>query len=144
MVSETVSDNYIDNDYERILIHKRIDSLKSLNELKELEEELIDRFGPISDELYAFMYEKLSMHFAKEFGIYRIIKNEPGKLIYLIDKKKALIYDGVLMFNEALRRNILLQTKKDDLRIIFNKSKNDKETFENITLYFNTILKALN
>jgi transcription-repair coupling factor (superfamily II helicase) len=59
MVSETVSDNYIDNDYERILIHKRIDSLKSLNELKELEEELIDRFGPISDELYAFMYEKL-------------------------------------------------------------------------------------
>jgi hypothetical protein len=84
------------------------------------------------------------MHFAKEFGIYRIIKNEPGKLIYLIDKKKALIYDGVLMFNEALRRNILLQTKKDDLRIIFNKSKNDKETFENITLYFNLILNSIN
>ena len=144
MVSETVSDKYIDNDHERILIHQRIDSIKSIKNLNELEEELIDRFGPISDELYAFMYEKLSMHFAKSFGIYRIIKNEPGKLIYLIDKKKALVYDGVLMFNEALRRNILLQTKNDDLRIIFTKYKNDKETFENIALYFNLILNNTN
>lgn len=69
LVNRTIDKKYIDNDDVRIQMHRKIDKLKSVEELKELESEMIDRFGTIEEELYLYMYEKLMKNFCKIIGI---------------------------------------------------------------------------
>ncbi|MDE5714954.1 MAG: transcription-repair coupling factor, partial [Anaeroplasmataceae bacterium] len=72
LVSRTIDKNYIDNDDIRIEIHKKIDKLKTLDALYELEKELIDRFGEENEELLLYMYEKLMKNYCNKLKIVKL------------------------------------------------------------------------
>nr|MDE6655774.1 transcription-repair coupling factor [Anaeroplasmataceae bacterium] len=72
LVSRTISREYIENEDVRIEIHKKIDKLKTLKNLEDLELELMDRFGEIEEELSLYMYEKLMKNYCKHLDIYKI------------------------------------------------------------------------
>ncbi|MCB9498455.1 MAG: transcription-repair coupling factor [Bacillales bacterium] len=59
IMSRHIDEHYIEDDYVKIEVHTKISSLKSEKELKDLKEELKDRFGPVKDALLEYMYTKL-------------------------------------------------------------------------------------
>ena len=68
-VSKHVDKKYVSDDEIRIYIHKRIDSIASEEDKKELIQELNDRFGKISDELMLYIDKKYLDILAKKCGI---------------------------------------------------------------------------
>ena len=64
-----VDPNYVSMDSVRIEIHKRISELNRLNDVEDLKQELIDRFGPLDVDLLLYMYERLFKKFASKIGV---------------------------------------------------------------------------
>ena len=60
---------YINHDPVRIEIHKRIASLNKMQDLEDLKQELLDRFGPIDIDMMTYMYEKLYKKLGHQVGI---------------------------------------------------------------------------
>ena len=63
-VSTSISDDYVDDEEIKILIHKKINQIDSYEKLESVKFELEDRFGKITDDMYIYMhqewFEKLS------------------------------------------------------------------------------------
>lgn len=102
LVSRTISKDYIENEDVRIEIHRKIDQLKRLDELKDLKNELIDRFGQVDEELMLYMYEKLMKNLCQEVGIYKMDTSKAGKIEYTFDEKTSNEKDGNFLFNTML------------------------------------------
>jgi transcription-repair coupling factor (superfamily II helicase) len=140
LVNRTIDKNYIDNDDVRIAMHRKIDKLNSLEALKELEAEMIDRFGEINEELYLYMYEKLMKNFCKIIGIEKMnTNNYYMEFIYSIEASKTA--DGNLLFSECSSFNdIKLSYKDGKIYIIMSVGRKEKlECFKQICNYFNRI-----
>ena len=58
-VATSISDNYVKEDELKIYIHQKINKIDSIAAIENLQEELKDRFGTLSDELVVYMYEEL-------------------------------------------------------------------------------------
>ena len=106
MVNRTISSDYIDSDIERINIHKKIDLINTLDDLKDLEEELTDRFGAIPNDLYLYMYEKLMQHMAKNYGIYKIIKGK-DTIRFILNPIYNETLDGLSLFRMAYEMKLI-------------------------------------
>ena len=106
MVNRTISDTYINNDYERINMHKKIDNLNTISDLTDLELELVDRFGPIPDDLELYMYEKLMQHMAKAYGIYKIIKGT-DTIRFVLNPEKNKYLNGLELFRLAYEAKLI-------------------------------------
>jgi len=119
LVSRTIQKDYINSDDLRIEIHKKIDKINSLAGLHQLEDELIDRFGQIDEELYLYMYEKLMKSYCKQIGVYKIDTKKPTEIVFYIDKESSKKKDGNLLFQEASKRNTIRLNYKDfEIQII--------------------------
>ena len=75
-VSTNISDNYVIEDDLKIYIHKLINSINNMDELKEVQNQLEDRFGKLSEEIIIYMYEELFEKKAKKIGIRDIKQNK--------------------------------------------------------------------
>ena len=107
LVSRTIQSNYIDNDDTKIEIHKKIDAINSIAGLHQLEAELLDRFGEISEELYLYMYEKLLKSYCKQLHIYRMDTSKPTSVTYFMEADQSKKKDGNLMFQEAYKAKVI-------------------------------------
>lgn len=99
-----IPEDFIPDVHNRLILYKRIASARSDEELKELQVEMIDRFGLIPDatkRLFALMKLKLKanplgisrMDFGAEFGRISFIEQptfDPMKIIGLIQKSPAM------------------------------------------------------
>ena len=143
IVNRVVSTDYIPNDDVRISIHKKIDNLKSYDEIKELIGELEDRFGPVSKELYLFMLERFMRFKANEIGIIKI-ENRNNEIKFFMSKNESKQQDGIFLF-ENIRNYKNLRITSSEGRIIFiiyniNKD-NMEDIFNNIIAFFESIKK---
>ena len=82
-------EGYIPDDYikeeEKIVVYKRILQVSSVDELKELKKELIDRFGKMPIEVQnLFNYNKIKL-FSKEIGL-REIEERDGSFVIKINE----------------------------------------------------------
>ena len=100
LVNRTIDKNYIDNDDVRIAMHRKIDKLDSLEALKELEAEMIDRFGDINEELYLYMYEKLMKNLCKIIGVEKMNTNN-YYMEFIYSTEASAKANGEIMFNEC-------------------------------------------
>ena len=81
-----IPDEYIEKD-EKIVIYRRVAELKTQDELKELENEVRDRFGnPPREVINLFYYIRIKLK-AKEFGISVIRQEEEGFFIRFLSEK---------------------------------------------------------
>ncbi len=143
LVSRTISDNYIENDDVRIEIHKKIDKLQSLEELNNLENELIDRFGDISEELSLYMYEKLMKNYCKKLDIYKIDNTNKRYYDFIFTDIKSKKSDGNFLFNTTLNyENIKLTYNKGEIHILLDIQGREKISyFKEICNFFSKIDK---
>ena len=75
-VDTHIADEYVDDESIKIEIHKMINTIDSLQKLKEVKEELIDRFGQIDEKIEIYMYEEWFEKLALELNITKVVQND--------------------------------------------------------------------
>lgn len=142
-VSRTIDAGYIENEDVRIEIHKKIDKLKTLKQLNELEAELLDRFGAIELEMQLYMYEKLMKNYCKKLGIYKINTENPRYYDFIYSKDTSQKQDGNFLFSEMLKfKNLKLTYQNNEIHILLEiQGRNKLEYFKEICSYFSCINK---
>jgi transcription-repair coupling factor (superfamily II helicase) len=117
-----ISDNYISNEDIKIEIHKKIDKLKTLSDLKNLTEELHDRFGDFSKEIDLYMYEKVFNELCKKLDIDHISDTQ-SQIILFMSKPMSNSMDGNLMFRlqNEISKELSLNYYNHMIQIIMDK-----------------------
>ena len=82
-VTTNISDNYVKEDDLKIYIHKLINNINNIDELKNVQNQLEDRFGKLNEDIIIYMYEELFEKKAKKLGIRDIKQNKNNIEIWL-------------------------------------------------------------
>ena len=75
-VDTHINDNYVNDEEIKIEIHQKINEIDSLNKLKEIKNELEDRFGKIPENMEIYMYEEWFEKMALTLKITKVVQNE--------------------------------------------------------------------
>ena len=142
MTNRTIKQSYVDNDDQRIKIHKKIDKLKSLSELNDLVSELTDRFGSVDNDLLLYMHEKLLKAYCKTLDIYRIDKSNRRYYAFIFTKDKTKELDGNKLFSLLKNfKDISLTHIDGEIRILLEIQGREKlNYFKDINNYLNMII----
>lgn len=68
-VQNTIKDSYVSDEDIKIEIHKKINSIKTIEELEKVKYELEDRFGRLEEYLIIYMYDQLLENMLKKYNI---------------------------------------------------------------------------
>ncbi len=122
-----INKKYISKDEIRLNIHKRIVSVKNLNDVNNLIVELEDRFGLLDDDLKDYMYEKLLTNYLEYFKVEKVIKTTTDlTLILPISVTKEI--NGEVLFKTLndVDANIKLSylNKRIHITLVFKENKN--------------------
>ena len=71
-IATHIDDNYVEENELKIEIHKMINSIDSYKKLKEVKEEIEDRFGKIDHEMEIYMYEEWFDKIARLAGVMKV------------------------------------------------------------------------
>ena len=99
-VDAHLPDNYVDSERLRLDIYRRLADVKDPMEIKPIEEELIDRFGPMPDSVIALVQVAVLRASARKLGIHEMIQQgknlriSPIKLPESKQLKMQRIYPG--------------------------------------------------
>ena len=103
--TKVISNRYIPDNYEltediKIEIHNKISGIESYEDLNNLHAELVDRFGPVDDELLTYMYEKLFYSLCKQCGVENI-DIKPKIITLTLSEEKSASSDGMYVYKSA-------------------------------------------
>lgn len=124
-VPRYIPDNYIEQS-EKIIVYKRVAGMKRVQEIKELEEELRDRFGVFPEVVESYLRgEKIKIE-AQKLGIKEIVETDDGvvikflednlnieKIMKIIEEKKGVYLkkENALMFKGEIEEFICSYTQ---------------------------------
>ena len=116
-VDTHISDDYIKDEDLKIDIHKKINEIDSYEKIEELKNELIDRFGNVSEELEIYMYEEWFEKLADKLNIKKVVQNTSFIEIKLDNDISSKI-DGEKLFYKAYDISKCFRFKYDNGNII--------------------------
>ena len=126
-VSKFIDKKYIEDDYVKIEMHKRIKEVKSLPETYDLLYELRDRFGKYDIQLEIYIYEKLFEYLSKEIQVEKIIENKTSvTLILSLEGTKEIAGDKMFKSGIEISKYIRFAYKKEKIHIILDTIKLEK------------------
>lgn len=142
-LSNTVEENYIESDADRILFHKRISKIKTLEEFNSLYAELEDRYGKIENTTYEYMIEKLFKNMIKSYGFYKIEEdNIRFRLIMNVPSSENL--DGRVWFSMLKNHDgFVLKYETPHIVLEIKKMKNKLDLFKEIINYLEEVKSLL-
>ena len=141
--SRHIDDSYINNEDVKISIHKRIDKIERLSDLKALESELMDRFGLFNKDLEYYMYEKLFKNLCKKLNINKVDSKDPKKMVlYMKDYNNSNINAmNLFKIHDDTTRRIGLKCVSNDLVITFDKTNYpDQGYLKDLDIYLDNVL----
>ncbi len=97
-VATHIKDEYVEDEDIKIEIHRKINEIDSLEKLKEVKEELEDRFGKIDNEMEIYMYEEWFTNLCKMLNITKINKTDRFIEITLPKELSETIKGDKLLF----------------------------------------------
>lgn len=129
-VNKYIDSNYIKNDYIKIEMHRKIAKIASKKDIKDIQEEMNDRFGLPSKEIDLYMHEKLFEHLAKEKGIEDIFKTKTNVVFTLseeasknintsVAQDKAHLINRFIRFEVSTKVKIIIDTVKLNKHFIY-------------------------
>lgn len=126
-VNKYIESNYIDNDFIKIEIHRKISNIKSKQDINNLVEELKDRFGIPSSEIILYMYEKLFEYLAQEKGIEKL-RETKNNVTFVLSQEHSKNINGEYLFTKAndISKFIRFTYRLERLNIIIETIKLDK------------------
>ena len=119
-----IPDTYVNEVNERLSLYQAMDDLKSEEELTQFSKELIDRFGPLPEQVKELMQSFQLRWLAQDLGIEKLVI-KGGKMVgFMISDPQSKFYESPL-FQVLLKRiktgelPCTLSEKSDKLRIVF-------------------------
>ena len=88
-VSRFIEKDYIEDDYIKIEMHKKISSVKTIKDVRETLFEIQDRFGDYNIELEIYIYEKLFEYLASQLDVERIKENKARITLVLSENQTS-------------------------------------------------------
>jgi transcription-repair coupling factor (superfamily II helicase) len=99
-VNKYIDSNYVDNDYVKMEMHRKIVSITSKEDIFALIEEFTERFGKPSKDIELYMYEKLFEYLATIKGVERI-RNTKNNVTFILSKEASKNINGEYLFLKA-------------------------------------------
>ena len=126
-VSTHISDKYTDDDNLKISIHKQINTIDSLNKLKEVQIDLEDRFGKLDETIIIYMYQEWFEKLAKELEIEKV-NHTRNSVELMLSRNVTSKIDGEKLFVDAFKITPMFRFKvlQEKLIIILDTIKLDK------------------
>ena len=117
-VETTIDDKYAKEEDLKIEIHKKINSIDSVNKLNDIKKELEDRFGNLDDNVIIYMYEELFEKQIKELNI-KSVNQTKNFIAITFNKELSSKIDGENLFMDvlSLSRKFRFSMKNDELTI---------------------------
>ena len=144
-VSKFIDKKYIEDDYVKIDMHKRIKEIKTVEETYELLDELKDRFGEYDIQLEIYIYEKLFEYLTKELLVEKIIENKTNvTLILSIEGSKNIAGDDLFKFGLEISSLIRFAYKKDRIHIILDTLKLEKHWIYTMVEFLQSVVSLKN
>ena len=126
-VSTHISNNYTDDDQLKISIHKEINTIDSLDKLKEVQLDLEDRFGKLDEDVIIYMYQEWFEKMAKELEIEKVNYTK-NSLELVVSEESTTKIDGEKLFVDAFHITPMFRFKmlSNQLIIILDTVKLEK------------------
>ena len=120
-VSKFIDKDYIEDDYIKIEMHKKIKAVRSLVDVEDLLKEIDDRFGHYSIDLEIYIYEQLFEYLTKSLGIEKI-KETKSKRTLIVSKESTKKMAGDQLFKHGIdvSEHIRFAYKNDQIQIILD------------------------
>ncbi|MEC9484682.1 MAG: transcription-repair coupling factor [Candidatus Izemoplasma sp.] len=120
-VDKYIDTNYIQNDYVKIEMHKKIAKITAIDDIEQLKEEFTDRFGAPNEDIILYMYEKLFEHLASKVGIEKVRETKTN-ITFTLSTEKSKDINGEYLFNRAneISPYIRFSYRLDKLNIIID------------------------
>ena len=126
-VSTSIDDNYVEDEDIKIYIHQRINEIDSVDSLKEVEQELTDRFGKLDESIIIYMYEELFERMANKLKIKNIKQTKNFIEVWLpLDLTNNIKGDSLFLDVTKLSRMFRFTMRGKQLVIILDTVKLDK------------------
>lgn len=143
-VTTHISDSYVYEDDIKIEIHKKINSIDSMEKLISVREELEDRFGKLDENIIIYMYEEWFEKLAKKVDIKNVHQNKNS--IELVFAEKFVKYiDTEELFITAFKITPMFRflSRGNNLVIVLDIIKLDKHPIYYLTQLLNEIINNL-
>ncbi|MBQ9318298.1 MAG: transcription-repair coupling factor [Bacilli bacterium] len=117
-VETTIDDKYASEEDLKIEIHKKINSIDSIDKLNEIKKELEDRFGNLDENVIIYMYEELFEKIVKQVDIKSV--NQTKTFIGITfnnDLSNKIDGENLFMQVLSLSRKFRFSMKNDELTI---------------------------
>jgi len=120
-VSKFIDKNYIEDDYIKIEMHKKIKQVKSIQDIEDLLLEIQDRFGNYTIDLEIYMYEQLFEYLTQQLSIEKI-KETKSKRTLIVSKEGTKKMAGDKIFKQGIdvSNHIRFQYKNEQIHIILD------------------------
>jgi len=99
-VTTHIDDDYVKEDELKIEIHRKINSITSLESFNNIKSELEDRFGKVSEDLIVYMYEEWFEKLAKRLKISRVMQTK-NTIELVFPKEVVSVFDTEDVFMDA-------------------------------------------
>ncbi|RGH40894.1 MULTISPECIES: transcription-repair coupling factor [Clostridia] len=130
-VDAYIPDSYISNEFQKLDIYKRIASIENEEEMDDMLEELIDRFGDVPRKVQQLLHIALLKAFAH--SVYVTAVEQKTDTIKIVMYEKAKVdpkkIPGLL---EAYHGNLVLKAEATPYFLYQKKGKNKKEKSEDV------------
>lgn len=117
-VETTISDKYAKEEEIKIEIHKKINSINSIDNLEKTKMELQDRFGTLDENIIIYMYEELLEKKLKSIEVKNVVQTK-NFISITLTKELTNKLDGELLFMDilSLSRKFRFSMKNNELTI---------------------------
>jgi len=126
-VNKYIDSNYINNDFVKVEMHRKIALIKEKEDINNLIDEFTDRFGKPNKDIVLYMYEKLFEHLSVTKGVEKI-RETKNNVTFVMTETASQNINGEYIFMKAneISKFIRFTYRLDKLNIILDTIKLDK------------------
>jgi len=130
-----IPDDYVSNIAERINLYKELDSLEKEDELKQFEDQLIDRFGPIPVATQEMIRAIRLRWIAKEIGLEKVVLKQQKMICYFVSNEDSPYYQSptfsqVLKYVQTHAGLCKLKERKNRLSLVYEQVRSVNRAIE--------------
>ena len=141
-VDAYIPEYYIKNEYQKLDIYKRIAAIESEEELEDMTEELIDRFGDIPKKVQQLLVIASLKSLAHSVYV-TAIEQKGEEIRFTMYEKAKIDPSGIPKFLDSYKNDLIFRAEEPPYFLYCRKGKNKKSNTENVLDTVRRILEDL-
>lgn len=142
-----IPSDYVSNNTERMMLYRDLNELKDEDGLKQFEEELHDRFGPVPKQVYELFDAMRLKWLATRLGMEQIILKARNLRCYFVQNQESTFYSSttftkILEYVQMNKQGMYLRETEKFLVLNFDRIKTMKEAEEKLLALSNHVYAA--